>query len=146
MRILGSSMVTAGIGFLVLLSPALAGTSDKASSEAPPAQLNRGDTPVAPERAASAQAPGERESSPPPFATSDKPHEDVSTLPYKYVGNSWSLKFHRPSCPFARVMRPQRAELFHFRREAVEKGESPCRYCLPQEWTRVRARFLPPAS
>ena len=67
-------------------------------------------------------------------------------LPYKYVGNNFSGKFHRPSCPFAKAMSTWHAELFHFRRQAVEAGQKPCRYCLPKEWTEVRAAILPQQS
>ena len=68
--------------------------------------------------------------------------EDERDLPYKYWGNSFSLKFHRPSCPFAQAMNPRHLELFHFRREAIEKGEKPCRYCLPPYWTSVHCVLL----
>jgi hypothetical protein len=65
-------------------------------------------------------------------------------LPYKYVGNSYSLKFHRPSCPFAKAMSVNHVQLFHFRREAIEAGEKPCNYCLPQSWGSVKAVVKPP--
>ena len=63
-------------------------------------------------------------------------------LPYKYVGNNFSLKFHRPSCLFAKAMAPDHIELFHFRKQAVDAGMQPCRYCLPANWTTVRATLL----
>jgi hypothetical protein len=59
--------------------------------------------------------------------------------PYKYVGNSFSHKFHRPSCPFAKQIWPARVQLFHFRKDAVAEGYSPCNYCLPAVWTSVHA-------
>jgi hypothetical protein len=59
--------------------------------------------------------------------------------PYKYVGNSFSLKFHRPSCRFAKAMSVNHVQLFHFRRQAIEAGEKPCNYCLPQSWGSVKA-------
>jgi hypothetical protein len=59
-------------------------------------------------------------------------------LPYKYIGNSFSRKFHRPSCPFAKVMWSKRMELFQMRKQAIDGGYSPCHYCLPQVWTRVQ--------
>ncbi len=72
-------------------------------------------------------------------ATSESDSSTTTDLPYKYVGNTFSLKFHRPSCVFARAMSAGRVELFHFRRQAVEAGMQPCRYCLPPDWKTVRA-------
>ena len=69
-----------------------------------------------------------------------------SELPYKYVGNSFSHKFHRPSCPFAKAMNVRHVLLFHFRKEAIEQGQEPCRYCLPPVWCRVEAKILPVKS
>ncbi|HEY9712612.1 MAG TPA: hypothetical protein V6C72_04035, partial [Chroococcales cyanobacterium] len=63
-------------------------------------------------------------------------------LPIKYVGNNFSLKFHRPSCPFAQAMNAMHVNLYHFRRQAVSAGMVPCRYCLPPWWTTVRAQIL----
>jgi hypothetical protein len=71
--------------------------------------------------------------------------ESLDNLPYKYVGNSFSLKFHRPSCPFAKAMSVRHVQLFHFRREAIAAGEKPCRYCLPPWWKSVKV-FLKPAE
>lgn len=62
---------------------------------------------------------------------------------YKYVGNSFSGKFHRPSCPFARAMNPNHVVHFRFRKDAIEHGQQPCRYCLPPDWTNVRAVLIP---
>src|SRR5271166_2333274 len=70
----------------------------------------------------------------PPAGTALSKMQD---LPYKYWGNSFSLKFHRPSCPFAQAMNPIHVEFFHCRREAIVRGEKPCRYCLPPYWTSV---------
>jgi hypothetical protein len=67
-------------------------------------------------------------------------------IPYKYVGNLSSLKFHRPWCPFAKVMSPTKMSLFHFRKDAIAQGFSPCRYCLPPFWTTVRAKILSPQT
>lgn len=72
------------------------------------------------------------------------PSHKVKDLPYKYVGNNYSGKFHKPSCPFAKVMNIGHVELFHFRIEAIKAGQRPCHYCLPQEWRSVRATILPP--
>lgn len=67
-----------------------------------------------------------------------------SDLPYKYVGNNFSAKFHRPCCPFAKIMNGRHAVLFHFRKEAILAGHHPCRYCLPPVWKSVKASILNP--
>lgn len=72
--------------------------------------------------------------------------QTTEVLPYKYWGNSYSLKFHRPSCPFARVMNPKHRQLFHFRWQAVASGEEPCHYCLPPFWLSTRACLMPHQS
>jgi hypothetical protein len=69
---------------------------------------------------------------------------DLQELPYKYFGNSNSQKFHRPSCPYGRVISATHLMPFHFRREAVAAGYTPCHYCLPQAWGSVRCFILPP--
>ncbi|HEY9677910.1 MAG TPA: Ada metal-binding domain-containing protein [Drouetiella sp.] len=73
-------------------------------------------------------------------------HESVldPNLPVKYWGNLFSMKFHRPSCPFAKAMSPHNVVFFNFRRQAIESGQVPCRYCLPPNWTTVRAEILNP--
>ncbi len=63
-------------------------------------------------------------------------------LPYKYVGNTFSSKFHRPSCPFAQAMNVRHVLLFHFRCQAIAAGQVPCRYCLPPIWKTVKAVLL----
>lgn len=68
----------------------------------------------------------------------------ASDLPYKYVGNNFSAKFHRPSCPFAKAMNGHNAVLFHFRKEAIAAGHHPCRYCLPPVWKSVRCAIIHP--
>ncbi|HEY9787609.1 MAG TPA: hypothetical protein V6D17_19635 [Candidatus Obscuribacterales bacterium] len=77
-----------------------------------------------------------------PIATAKK--VETLPLPYKYVGNVESLKFHRPSCPFARCMSVRRMILFHFRKEAIAQEQKPCRYCLPPDWKSVSAVILGP--
>jgi len=49
---------------------------------------------------------------------------------YKYVGNSFSFKFHRPSCPFAKAMWRGHVIKFQYRKQAIDAGQKPCRYCL----------------
>ena len=81
-----------------------------------------------------------------PAAGSGAPEPDQVSgmpLPYKYVGNSFSGKFHRPGCPFARAMSPTHVLLFHFRAQAVSAGQTPCRYCLPPVWRSTRVKLLP---
>ncbi|MBX9695607.1 MAG: hypothetical protein K2Z81_24700 [Cyanobacteria bacterium] len=63
---------------------------------------------------------------------------------FKYIGNNFSQKFHRPKCPFAEVMRHSRRVYCRFRCDAVALGYRPCKYCLPQRWTTVRAQILNP--
>ncbi|MBI2811535.1 MAG: hypothetical protein HYX67_12020 [Candidatus Melainabacteria bacterium] len=79
-----------------------------------------------------------------PAGTSPDP--ESATLPIKYWGNSFSLKFHRPSCPFAKAMSAHHVMFFNFRRQAVDSGQVPCRYCLPPNWTTVRASIWHPAE
>jgi hypothetical protein len=62
--------------------------------------------------------------------------------PYKYVGNSFSKKFHRPWCPFQQVMNAHHAVFFQFRKDAIEAGFLPCRYCLPPITKQVRCVLL----
>lgn len=62
----------------------------------------------------------------------------------KYIGNCESHKFHRPSCPFARIMALNKRVQFNYRTQAVACGHAPCRYCLPPRWTVVRGKLLTP--
>lgn len=63
----------------------------------------------------------------------------------KYIGNSFSLKFHRPACPFAKVMRRSRRVSFAYRNAAIDAGQRPCKYCLPPWWLTVEAKLLNPS-
>lgn len=63
---------------------------------------------------------------------------------YKYTGNLFSLKFHRPSCKFARVMWREHVVRFQYRKQAVDAGQKPCRYCLPPDWKSVDAKIVSP--
>lgn len=71
---------------------------------------------------------------------------EVVNLPVKYIGNSESRKFHRPSCPYACIMAHSKRVRFFYRRQAIACGHIPCRYCLPPVWKVVRARLQSPAS
>lgn len=61
---------------------------------------------------------------------------------YKYIGNSFSFKFHRPSCPFAKAMWRGHVLRFQYRKQAIDAGQKPCRYCLPPYWKSVGAKIL----
>ncbi len=65
-------------------------------------------------------------------------------LPYKYYGNSFSHKFHRPSCPFGMCISKSHLVRFHFRKEAIEAHFVPCKYCLPPIWWSVHGVILQP--
>jgi len=62
---------------------------------------------------------------------------------YKYIGNKFSNKFHRPWCPFEKAMNAHNALFFHFRHNAIAAGFKPCQYCLPLVVKRVRCVLLP---
>jgi hypothetical protein len=66
----------------------------------------------------------------------------TNELPYKYVGNSFSHKFHRPSCQFAIAMNLKKAVLYHFRFQAINDNCVPCRYCLPPITSSVKGSVL----
>lgn len=65
---------------------------------------------------------------------------------YKYTGNLFSLKFHRPSCKFARAMWREHVIRFQYRKQAVDAGQKPCRYCLPPDWKSVDSKIVSPHS
>jgi hypothetical protein len=62
---------------------------------------------------------------------------------FKYVGNKFSSKFHRPSCPFAKAMSQYHLVFFRERHDAVDQGFKPCKYCLPAQWKTVHLLILP---
>lgn len=76
--------------------------------------------------------------SPRPVETARSPDDPE----FKYVGNSFSKKFHRPWCPFEQVMSANKAVFFRFRWHAIEAGFRPCRYCLPAVVKQVRCVLL----
>ena len=61
----------------------------------------------------------------------------------KYVGNINSGKFHRLTCIFARIMSKDKVINFDFRRQAIDAGQTPCRWCLPPVVTSVRGSLIP---
>ena len=72
---------------------------------------------------------------------------DVSAaLPYKYFGNNFSGKFHRPWCPYSQAMNVNHVVPFNFRWQAIKSGYSPCNFCLPQQWKSVHCVLLKQSS
>ncbi|MDR3613502.1 MAG: hypothetical protein P4L53_08040 [Candidatus Obscuribacterales bacterium] len=60
----------------------------------------------------------------------------------QFWGNSYSLKFHLKSCPFALAMNPRHVQFLKNAKEALELGEKPCRYCLPPYTLEVSCKIL----
>ena len=65
---------------------------------------------------------------------------------WNYIGNIESMKFHRESCEFARIMAASRRVGFQFRQQAIDAGMKPCNWCQPQWWTRVEGRIIYPVT
>jgi hypothetical protein len=74
------------------------------------------------------------------YLNSEKDNAPVS---YKYVGCSFSKKFHRPSCMFARAISKHHLVLFRWRKQAIDAQYAPCRYCLPPIWLSTHCVMLP---
>lgn len=77
-----------------------------------------------------------------PCSAKEEADAQANPVIYKYVGNAFSLKFHRPSCPFAKAMWRSNRVHFTYRRQALEAHQKPCRYCLPPSWKSVAAAIL----
>lgn len=60
----------------------------------------------------------------------------------KYFGNSFSNKFHRPSCLFAKAISRRNLVLFQSRQQAIAAHFTPCRYCLPPVWLSVHGTIM----
>jgi hypothetical protein len=60
----------------------------------------------------------------------------------QFWGNSYSLKFHLKSCPFALAMNPRHVQFLKNAKEALKLGEKPCRYCLPPYTLEVSCKIL----
>jgi len=56
--------------------------------------------------------------------------EEVKAI-VKYIGNSDSLKFHYPSCEWAKKISSGNLVEFENRTEAINKGYDPCKVCKP---------------
>lgn len=78
------------------------------------------------------------------LAEPQEPQAEIDNIKpiYKYIGNSFSFKFHRPSCPFAKAMWRGHVIRFEYRKQAIDAGQKPCRYCLPPYWKSVGAKIL----
>jgi len=90
-------------------------------------------------------APGDGDGGPEPVArdvTAPADNMGLQPLPFKYIGNSFSGKFHRPSCPFAKCISSRHLVLFARRKDATDQMFVTCRYCLPPSWTQVHATIL----
>lgn len=61
---------------------------------------------------------------------------------YKYRGNLFSMKFHRMNCEYGKIMARAKRVQFHFRKDAISAGMSPCNWCLPRYWTSVRGKII----
>jgi hypothetical protein len=59
--------------------------------------------------------------------TNQRPAESES-----FVGSSKGKTFHRPSCEWAKKIRPSNLIRFRNPEEALKKGYAPCRTCLPR--------------
>lgn len=60
----------------------------------------------------------------------------------EYIGNIDSMKFHLPSCEFAKIMAKRRRVFFQSREKAKLLGMSPCNWCMPSWTLSVEARLL----
>ena len=49
----------------------------------------------------------------------------------KYLGNSYTLKFHYPDCQWAEKISESNLIEFKSRQEAVNNGYDPCKVCKP---------------
>jgi hypothetical protein len=67
---------------------------------------------------------------------------ELGSVPFKYVGNSFSCIFHRPSCPFAQCISANHLRFFARRFHATDRGYRPCGYCLPKSWTTVHVVLM----
>lgn len=77
-----------------------------------------------------------------PWTERGNQYKLMQEAPYKYIGNCFSNKFHRPWCPFEHLISARHARLFCLRRDAVLAGFDPCRYCLPPIVKQLRGTIL----
>lgn len=57
-----------------------------------------------------------------------KPQPEVSDT---YIGNSNSLKFHRPTCQWAKKISPTNRVEFKSKQDAINQGYVACKVCKP---------------
>ncbi|MCA9805011.1 MAG: hypothetical protein KC777_23740 [Cyanobacteria bacterium HKST-UBA02] len=74
--------------------------------------------------------------------TGKAPESTTSGSGYKFVGNTFSHKFHKPGCEFAAKMDASRVVFFKTREEAEKAGQKPCNWCLPGWLKNVRGQVL----
>lgn len=75
-------------------------------------------------------------------ANSNEAPDAIPDQHCQFWGNSFSLKFHLKSCPFAMAMNPRHVQFFNNAKEALELGEKPCRFCLPPYTLEVSGKLL----
>ncbi|MBK9142887.1 MAG: hypothetical protein IPM23_10360 [Candidatus Melainabacteria bacterium] len=74
------------------------------------------------------------------------PDSTTSGGGYKFVGNAFSGKFHKPGCEFAAKMDASRVVFFKTREEAEKAGQKPCNWCLPGWLKNVRGQVVSPGK
>jgi hypothetical protein len=77
-----------------------------------------------------------------PSQSSDEEKSAGGAEQCQFWGNSYSLKFHLKTCPFALAMNPRHVQFLKNAKEALELGEKPCRYCLPPYTLEVSCKIL----
>jgi hypothetical protein len=77
-----------------------------------------------------------------PSASDDEDKGPEADEQCQFWGNSYSLKFHLKSCPFALAMNPRHVQFLKNANEALKLGEKPCRYCLPPYTLEVSCKIL----
>lgn len=54
---------------------------------------------------------------------------------YRFVGNTYSKKFHKPQCEFTRKMNVKHVILIESKKIAESKSYKECNWCMPK-WTK----------
>jgi methylphosphotriester-DNA--protein-cysteine methyltransferase len=52
---------------------------------------------------------------------------------FKYIGSSFSMKYHRPQCEWAQKISKHNRVTFKGGKEAVAAGYAPCKVCRPSK-------------
>ena len=58
--------------------------------------------------------------------------KDWKESPSVYTGNRQSRRFHLPTCPFGKRIKPQNRVVFHRQWDAYWEGYAPAKRCLPE--------------